>query len=342
MNGKSLSRAFLSILVVCSTGCASLARYDGHTEPVTFSNGPVKLGGILVEPRGGGGPFPAVVFVHGSGPSTYDRPAWKAHANALTKRGFAVLVFDKRGSAHSTGNLATSDYEDLANDVISGVHYLRGRPDILPRKIGILGRSEGGWVGPLAAAELGDLAFVIMSSGAAVSPYDQTLYAVATELRGRGAPETVVARALEVRKDVWDYYRKAATEPHMASGATRDSLNAALASFASYKLDEMPAAIAPYDSAVYAASARMRFFEPLPVLKRLNAPLLVVLGENDKSVEPGTTVAVLQGLKRDQRKDITIKIYLGTDHSLLARKIPPGYVSGYLEFVADWAAARVR
>jgi dipeptidyl aminopeptidase/acylaminoacyl peptidase len=338
-----LSTALLAAAVICAAGCASLARYDGRVEPVEFSNGPVRLVGILVEPEGSAGPFPAVVFVHGSGPSTYDRPAWKAHANALTSRGFAVLVYAKRGSAPSTGILAKADYEDLAQDVISGVRYLRGRRDILPEKIGLFGRSEGGWVGPLAASKLGDLAFVIMSSGAAVSPYAQTLYAVAAELRDKGAPDITIARALEVRKRVWDYYRSAATDPRLAQGATRDSLNAALASFASYKLDEMPAAVARYDSAVYSASARMRFYDPLPALMRLNAPVLAVLGENDKSVDPGTTIAALEKLKRDEQKDIAVRVYPGTDHTLMSRgQIPPGYVRGYLDFVADWAAARVR
>ena len=343
MKERSLSSALLAAAAICAAGCANLARYDGRIEHVEFSNGPVRLVGILVEPNGSVGPFPAVVFVHGSGPSTYDRPAWKAHANVLTSRGLAVLVYNKRGSAPSTGTLGTSDYEDLAQDVISGVRYLRGRRDILPEKIGLFGRSEGGWVGPLAALKLGDIAFVIMSSGAAVSPYEQTLYAVAVELRDNGAPDTAIARALEVRKRVWDYYRRAAKDLRLANGAARDSLNAALASFAKYKLNEMPAAIARYDSAVYSASARMRFYDPLPALMRMNAPLLAVLGENDKSVEPRTTIAALEKLKRDEQKAITVRVYPGTDHTLISRKqIPPGYVRGYLQFLADWAAAHVR
>jgi pimeloyl-ACP methyl ester carboxylesterase len=141
---------------------------------------------------------------------------------------------------------------------------------------------------------------------------------------------------------VWDYYRRAAKDLRLANGAARDSLNAALASFAKYKLDEMPAAVAPYDSAVYSASARMRFYDPLPALTRLNVPLLAVLGENDKSVEPRTTIAALEKLKQGEHKDITIKVYPEMGHSLISRRIPPGYVRGYLEFVADWAAVHVR
>jgi len=321
-------------------GCAGLSHYDGRTEVVGFSNGDVRLSGILIEPVGEG-PFPAVVFVHGSGPSTVDRPAWKAHANAFTKKGFAVLVYDKRGSGHSSGSLANADYADLARDVISAVKYLRTRSGIRPNAIGILGRSEGGWVGPLAASELGDIAFVVMSSGSADSPYDQTLYALSRELREKRLPDSMIARAIELRKRVWDYYRSASRDPRLATSSERDSLNNALGGFAKYELNEMPRQLAPYDSAIYAASTRMRFFDPLPVLERLNAPLLAVLGENDKSVDARSTVAKLEALRRNRDKNITIKIYPGTDHTLLST---PGvfgrYVPGYLDYIADWAASR--
>jgi len=323
-------------------GCAILVRYEGRTEAVGFSNGLVRLSGVLVEPQGKG-PFPAVVFVHGSGPSTVDRPAWKSHANAFTRKGFAVLVYDKRGSGHSSGNLETADYADFARDVISGVKYLRSRPDIRPNAIGILGRSEGGWVGPLAASELGDVAFVIMSSGSADSPYDQTLYALSTELREKRLPDSLIARAIGLRKRVWDYYRRTGGNPRLATSSERDSLNDALAGFVRYNLNEMPRQLAPFDSAVYSASARMRFFDPLPVLQLLNTPLLVVLGEKDKSVDPRSTVAKLEVLRRDYHKNITIMVYPGTDHTLLSSPAIFGrYVRGYLDYIADWAVLTIR
>ena len=334
--------AKLSVVFPLLLGCASLSHYEGRTERVRFSNGPVNLSGILVEPTNKG-PYPAVVFVHGSGPSTIDRPAWKAHANAFTSRGFAVLVYDKRGSGDSSGNLATADYADLARDVISAVKFLRTRSDIRANSIGILGRSEGGWVGPLAAVELSDIAFVIMSSGSADSPYDQTLYALKTELREKGLPDNVIASAIELRKRVWDYYRRSGRDPRLATAPERDSLNASIARFRPYKLNEMPSALAPFDSAVYSAAARMRYYDPLPLLERLNAPLLAVLGENDESVDATSTVAKLEWLRRDRHKDITIKVYPGTDHTLLSRPQRFGrYVQGYLDYIADWAVVRVR
>src|SRR5438045_8519618 len=99
MMNRALSSTINAGVLFCMLGCASLSHYEGRTEPIAFSNGSVRLSGILVEPDGNG-PFPAVVFVHGSGPSTIHRPACKAHANAFTSRGFAVLVYDQRGSCH--------------------------------------------------------------------------------------------------------------------------------------------------------------------------------------------------------------------------------------------------
>src|SRR6266516_6650460 len=91
------------------SACASIPHYNGRVEPVAFQNGDVRLAGILVTP-GRAGPYPAIVFIHGSGPSTREARAWKLHANAFNQRGFAVLVYDKRGSGQSTGDLNKADY----------------------------------------------------------------------------------------------------------------------------------------------------------------------------------------------------------------------------------------
>ena len=342
MMNRALCSTINAGVLFCMLGCASLSHYDGRTEPIAFSNGSVRLSGILVEPDGNG-PFPAVVFVHGSGPSTIDRPAWKAHANAFTSRGFAVLVYDKRGSGHSGGNLSTADYADLARDVIAAVKFLRTRNDIVPNSIGLLGRSEGGWVSPLAALQLADVAFVIMSSGSPDSPYDQTLYALSTELREKGLADSVIASSVDLRKRVWDYYRRGGQDPRLATASERDSLNAGLVALRKYRLNEMPSELAEFDTAVYSAAARMRFFDPLPVLTRLTIPVLAVLGANDKSVDARSAVAKLETLRRDGHTNITVKVYAGVGHSLQSAPLAFGrYAPGYLDFIADWAREAIR
>lgn len=137
--------------------------------PATFQNGDVRLAFTLDLPPGPG-PFPAVVFGHGSGKRTRDE--MQGFALQWTRRGFAVLRFDKRGVGESTGTfvfVGTKDSNDvfpqLASDIVAGVRFLRSRPEIDPRKIGLAGWSQAGWILPYAARELGDAAFLVLFSG---------------------------------------------------------------------------------------------------------------------------------------------------------------------------------
>src|SRR5436309_3513749 len=347
LRSGALATLLIPTLTSCTVLTGGMLRFPDSPEHVTFQNGVVSLSGILMEPEGKG-PFPAVVFVHGSGPSTYDQPSWRAHANAFVRRGFAVLVYDKRGCGNSTGTLALADYDDLAGDVVAGVKFLRSLHRIRPDRIGLLGRSEGGWVAPLAATRLEaepsdrSVAFVIMSSGAGVSPLDQTLYATAVDLCAHGASDRDVSSALAVRRRIWDYYRRAAADSTLARTGERDSLRAALRSFAHFKSKELPTGIPAYDAGVYGAAARSRYYEPLATLRALRAPLLAAFGATARSVDPASSIAVLEKLK-SEGKDITVKVFPGTGHTLLTPwwKGPPRYVSGYLRLVTDWAARQV-
>lgn len=332
-------RVMIFALSCLYAACASLPSYNGKITPASFNNGDVRLSGILVEPNTAG-PYPAIVFVHGSGASTVDRPAWKLHANAFLSRGFAVLVYDKRGSGQSSGSLSTADYADLAEDVVSAVRFLRARSEIVSGSIGLFGRSEGGWVAPLAAHKLRNLRFVITSSGAAVTPLEQTLYAMTTELKKKGASTREIEGAVDLRKRIWNFYRRGGDDVALVSESERNTLNAELRTFARFRLEEMPTQVASINAAVYRAASRMRYFEPIPVLLAANEPMLFVLGEKDESVEPSTTLEALERL-RASRRDITVKIYPGVGHSLM-RGFPPRYVDGYLEFVADWAAKHAK
>jgi pimeloyl-ACP methyl ester carboxylesterase len=137
--------------------------------PATFANGDVQLAFALDLPPGTG-PFPAVVLGHGSGRLTRHDLAWLA--GQWTRLGFAALRFDKRGVGESTGTfvfVGTRDspevFPQLAGDIVAGVRFLRTRPEVDPRRIGLAGVSQAGWILPHAARELGDVAFLVLLSG---------------------------------------------------------------------------------------------------------------------------------------------------------------------------------
>jgi len=105
----------------------------------------------------GRGPFPAVVFVAGSGPTDRDwnsklipgtNGSGRLLAEELSKNGFAVLRYDKRFTGpYAKGNLALltgkislqSHIEELA----SAAALLRTRSEVDPKQIFVLTNSEG-------------------------------------------------------------------------------------------------------------------------------------------------------------------------------------------------------
>jgi hypothetical protein len=151
---------------------------------VHYSSGAIELEATLRLPKGAG-PFPAVVIVHGSAP--FKRGFYSQWADSLVNRGIAVLVSDKRGVGGSGGenetrnNAARANLELLAGDIVAGVRFLRTRPAIDPRAIGLLGISQGGWVGPLAATQDSTIAFLVLLSGPATSTGEESTW---SELRG--------------------------------------------------------------------------------------------------------------------------------------------------------------
>jgi uncharacterized protein len=145
--------------------------YDAQDVVYEASAG-IKLAGTLTLPRGPG-PFPAALLITGSGPQDRDESLlghkpFLVIADYLTRRGIAILRVGDRGVGGSTGSSTRETLDDMGADVVTGVGYLKGRKGIEPKHIGVIGHSEGGIVGPAAAARSADVAFVIMLAGTGV------------------------------------------------------------------------------------------------------------------------------------------------------------------------------
>ena len=90
----------------------------------------------------------AVVFITGSGPqdrdeSIADHKPFLVIADFLARRGIAVLRFDDRGVAASTGKFDAATTDDFTSDAVSAWKFLSKQIQLPPAKIGMLGHSEG-------------------------------------------------------------------------------------------------------------------------------------------------------------------------------------------------------
>ena len=136
---------------------------------IDLGNG-LKTNAQLTLPAVGKGPFPGVLliagtgandkngtsgFVHKNGPKP-PTPFWQI-AQYLSERGFAVLRYDKRGvGANFTidrnvwGNATIND---LIQDSKKALNVLIQQPEVDPKRISIIGHSEGTIIAPRVAID---------------------------------------------------------------------------------------------------------------------------------------------------------------------------------------------
>lgn len=95
-------------------------------------------------------------------------------ADYLTRQGIGVLRVDDRGTGSTTigPNPTGVTTADFAKDVEAGIEYLLRRKEINPKKIGLVGHSEGGMIAPMVAARNSKVAFVVLLAGPGI-PGDQ-------------------------------------------------------------------------------------------------------------------------------------------------------------------------
>lgn len=187
--------------------------YPYHEEEVSYENAAdqVVLSGILTLPNKLG-IFPAVVLIAGYGPN--DRNAsgmghkyFLVLADYLTRSGIAVLRFDKRGVGSSTGDYKSATHDDLLSDALAGVTFLKTRPEIDQRNIGLIGLSEGGLIAAMGAAHSPDISCAVLMAPAVATTIDDMLYHTALQLKADGASEEFIARDQVTRRAVCDIIR---------------------------------------------------------------------------------------------------------------------------------------
>jgi pimeloyl-ACP methyl ester carboxylesterase len=276
--------------------------YPYREEPVAYESSAanVRLIGTLTMPQGSG-PFPAVVLIAGSGPQTRDENVF-GHAiflvlaDHLTRHGIAVLRYDKRGLGQSTGNYAAATSGDFAADADAGVNYLKTRPEIDAKRIGLIGHSEGGVIAPMVAESDPAVAFLVLMAGSGV-PGDQIIMAQSKAIAAAaGASEVALAAGAVIERRFLDAVMSA-KDQNSAELAVREVFMSAGISAAA--IDAQAKA---------AASDWYRFFlsyDPAPALRRLRLPILAIIGAKDLQVPADQNLPALrEALKSDNDAEV--------------------------------------
>ena len=150
--------------------------YDVLRETIMVGKGTEwSLLGELTLPKDYEGKMPAVVLVHGSGPSDmdetiFDNKPFLDIANELSFNGIAVIRYNKRTFVHAKEMLDAlggelTVYEETIEDAILAAEMLKADPRIDENRVFIIGHSMGGMLAPRIHAEGGNFAGIISLAG---------------------------------------------------------------------------------------------------------------------------------------------------------------------------------
>ncbi len=267
-----------------------------------------------------------------------------------------MLRVDDRGVGGSTGSTSKSTSDDFAGDVLAGIAFLKSRPEIDSKKIGLAGHSEGGMIAPMVAARSNDVAFIVLLAGTGL-PGDEISY-MQGRLIGKvmGAdeksstsnrpPETALRNRQE-RRPIHDKITVRLRE------AIKKHVDAIFPSKNARPL-AMPIPLVE-SQAKMVDSPWFRFFltfDPRPTLAKVRCPVLALNGEKDLQVPPKENLAEIEkALKKGGNMRVTVKELPDLNH--LFQTCKTGSVAEYgvieetiapvaLKAIADWVVEQVK
>ncbi|MFN3242602.1 MAG: alpha/beta hydrolase family protein [Planctomycetota bacterium] len=291
---------------------------------VVGQGAPVTLAATLTLPRGDG-PHPVAVMISGSGPQDRDesllghKPFWVI-ADHLTRNGVAVLRYDDRGTAGSTGDFAAATSADFAVDARAALRYLRTRDDIDHARMGLIGHSEGGLIAPMVAAgpDRDLVAFAVLLAPPAVNIRDVITRQSALIGAAEGGDPDEVALDAEMSG--------AALAAVAANRDDAKAREAALQAIADEYWPKLPEESRKQVGGTPADLAKMMqrlntpwmnwlvHHDPVPTLKAMRCEVLALFGGKDLQVEPAQNVPPLEAALAGRQPKATIVTIDGVNH----------------------------
>lgn len=186
------------LLHICVAGYTQKAIFPEISpgEEILIQGKKIPVSGSLLLPQGHSQqPVSVVIFISGSGDFSYrshfhpqaEYTYCKDLAELLLARGMAIFFVEKRGINHAGGNWRKAGFKAYAEDVAQVIQYLKQRPEIDAGQIGLMGHSQGGYIGQIVAAEnAGDVAFFINLVGPAQNVHQQVLFDMHNQYTCRG------------------------------------------------------------------------------------------------------------------------------------------------------------
>lgn len=235
----------------------------------------------------GEGPYPGVVLISGSGGQNRDclifgHKPFLVLSDRLTRAGVAVLRYDDRGVAGSTGDFAAATTKDFADDARAAAALLREHPAVDRTRVGLIGHSEGGLIAPLVANADPMTAFIVLLAGPGVVGSEILIYQSELMFRQTNQTDEWIATSSGIRREIFDAIVRDATEDELLPLAKK-----LVAHEMSYLQDEAGRERVAKSTLAQFSSPWLRQFakmDPRDALAFVRVPVLALNGTKDMQV----------------------------------------------------------
>ncbi|MBU9711941.1 alpha/beta fold hydrolase [Evansella tamaricis] len=324
-----------------SDGVANIQLPDNviEEEVVVGEGTHYELGGTLTLPQNkdNDNTVPAVVLVHGSGPSdrnsaVFAYQPFRDLAWGLAKHGIAVLRYDKRTYIYGSDMTPTevaelTVHEETVEDAILAGELLKNDPRIDSNNVYVIGHSLGGMLAPRIDTVGGEFAGLIIMAGS-LRPlweiiYDQNM-AILTE------SEMDETERVEMIQTVEKEYERALQLMFWSDEKVKEE-----------KLFGLPAGY----------FKEMEHFDTKELVSKLDKPILVLQGEKDFQVYYEKDFSLWKEVLKDHDQAMTISYpelnhffiqYEGEAQGTLAEYEHPGVVhDAVIQNIAEWVLEQV-
>lgn len=302
----------LLVMTVLMLAPKRLLPQEGTTPPVgrqdfNFELPGFQLDGALLFPEGGG-QYPLIVYVWGSGPTRMEQEIKTSQAlRTFLESGYAVLLYDKPGSGNSTGGFPPGALFAQRTDILQkAISLAAEHPRVQKDSIGLYGSSQAIYVMALLLQRPVHIAFLATWSCPMENSIDQSAHQVEQFLRCAGAKSERAKKAHDAyvgayRATAYQSYLKHA---HILSGIPE-------------VMDELGWGEV-LDKKDFEAHKKSKepFLDPAESLKDIQVPVLALYGEYDKNIDPVQAIAAWEGIAA-RNPHITVKTIPKADHNMI-------------------------
>ncbi len=294
--------------------------YPYLVEEIVIANkeAKVELAGTLTMPKNKKAER-IVILISGSGPQNRDeeiamfnhRP-FLVLSDYLTRNGIAVIRYDDRGVAKSTGDFANATTLDFAKDVNSVVDYIQNRKDLKKLSIGLIGHSEGGMIAPIVAAKNEAIDFLVLLAGPGIAIDQLMIKQLEDTSITSGMSKEDIEKNKKVNTEIYAYMKKnAKMENDAFNEGLKKVLLKELATLPEHSLQGMSVEKMTEMQMPTLTSPWFKYFisyNPKSYLQKVAVPVLALNGTLDVQVSATENLegikASLKGTKKDKIESV--------------------------------------